>query len=134
MNEMSADAGKGPGSDSKDASPAPAPARSNRAAMMTVFFVVVVDLLGFGIVLPLLPVTGPVVTTVTLPAVEVALMALVAPLTGPVVTDTSPLTELASRPLPVVGATRIPRAPQRDQSPCPCPAPPGVCLGRRWGL
>ncbi len=56
MNEMNADAGKGPGSESQDA--LPTPARSNRAAMMTVFFVVVVDLLGFGIVLPLLPVTG----------------------------------------------------------------------------
>ncbi len=33
-------------------------AKSDRAAMMIVFFIVVVDLLGFGIVLPLLPVTG----------------------------------------------------------------------------
>src|SRR5438552_5030090 len=32
----------------------PAP-RSNRSAMMIVFLVVVIDLLGFGIVLPLLP-------------------------------------------------------------------------------
>src|SRR5579862_5279035 len=30
-------------------------ARSNRSAMMIVFLVVVIDLLGFGIVLPLLP-------------------------------------------------------------------------------
>src|SRR5947209_5163804 len=37
------------------ATPAP---KSNRAAMMIVFLVVVVDLLGFGIVLPLLPLTG----------------------------------------------------------------------------
>jgi DHA1 family tetracycline resistance protein-like MFS transporter len=35
-----------------------APASGQRSAMMIVFFVVVVDLLGFGIVLPLLPVTG----------------------------------------------------------------------------
>jgi MFS transporter, DHA1 family, tetracycline resistance protein len=41
-------------------SPAPTAAvpKSNRSAMMIVFLVVVVDLLGFGIVLPLLPVTG----------------------------------------------------------------------------
>jgi MFS transporter, DHA1 family, tetracycline resistance protein len=37
--------------------PATAP-KSNRSAMMIVFLVVVVDLLGFGIVLPLLPLTG----------------------------------------------------------------------------
>src|SRR5262249_51741435 len=36
---------------------ASAPA-SNRSAMMTVFLIVVVDLLGFGIVLPILPITG----------------------------------------------------------------------------
>src|SRR5437763_14162875 len=34
------------------------PVKSNRSAMMLVFFIVVIDLLGFGIVLPLLPVTG----------------------------------------------------------------------------
>src|SRR5437667_1686299 len=32
-----------------------APPRSNRSAMMIVFLVVFIDLLGFGIVLPLLP-------------------------------------------------------------------------------
>lgn len=32
-----------------------APAKPNRAALFTVFFVVVIDLLGFGIVLPLMP-------------------------------------------------------------------------------
>src|SRR5262245_18559757 len=31
---------------------------TNRSAMMTVFLIVVVDLLGFGIVLPILPITG----------------------------------------------------------------------------
>src|SRR5438552_8259597 len=32
-----------------------APPRSNRSAMMIVFLVVFIDLLGFGIILPLLP-------------------------------------------------------------------------------
>ena len=41
------------------ATPTPAaPAKSARSAMLIVFLVVVVDLLGFGIVLPILPVTG----------------------------------------------------------------------------
>src|SRR5687767_7988920 len=34
----------------------PTPAASNRAALLIVFIVVFIDLLGFGIVLPLLPV------------------------------------------------------------------------------
>jgi MFS family permease len=38
--------------------PAAEPARSSRAALFTVFLVVVIDLLGFGIVLPLLPRLG----------------------------------------------------------------------------
>jgi MFS transporter, DHA1 family, tetracycline resistance protein len=38
--------------------PAAAPAPSNRAAMLIVFLVVFIDLLGFGIVLPMLPVIG----------------------------------------------------------------------------
>jgi MFS transporter, DHA1 family, tetracycline resistance protein len=42
-------------SEPKPMSPA---APSNKKAMIIVFFVVVVDLLGFGIVLPILPVTG----------------------------------------------------------------------------
>src|SRR5437879_318260 len=40
-----------------DTATPPAP-KSNRSAMMTVFLIVVVDLLGFGIVLPILPITG----------------------------------------------------------------------------
>src|SRR5579862_325546 len=35
--------------------PADAPPTSNRSAMMIVFLVVFIDLLGFGIILPLLP-------------------------------------------------------------------------------
>src|SRR5258705_8917761 len=35
--------------------PAQLPARSNRSALLIVFLVVFIDLLGFGIVLPLLP-------------------------------------------------------------------------------
>jgi DHA1 family tetracycline resistance protein-like MFS transporter len=38
--------------------PGPAPAPSNRSALLIVFLVVFIDLLGFGIVLPLLPVIG----------------------------------------------------------------------------
>src|SRR5947209_374245 len=36
----------------------PAPVASNRSALLIVFLVVFIDLLGFGIVLPLLPVIG----------------------------------------------------------------------------
>lgn len=42
-----------------DAAP-PADPRANRAALLTVFLVVVIDLLGFAIVLPLLPLYGEV--------------------------------------------------------------------------
>src|SRR5438552_12091748 len=38
--------------------PAPPPAQSNRSALLIVFLVVFIDLLGFGIVLPLLPRIG----------------------------------------------------------------------------
>src|SRR5262249_3928499 len=38
--------------------PGPAPAGSNRSALLIVFLVVFIDLLGFGIVLPVLPVIG----------------------------------------------------------------------------
>ena len=39
---------------------APAPQPSNRAALLIVFIVVFIDLLGFAIVLPLLPIIGDV--------------------------------------------------------------------------
>src|SRR6266404_1500267 len=40
------------------AAPTAPPPRGARSALLIVFLVVVVDLLGFGIVLPLLPITG----------------------------------------------------------------------------
>src|ERR1051326_1730769 len=50
------------------------PAKSNRSAMMMVFLIVVIDLLGFGIVLPLLPVTGDEYLTPIFPGDEGAVM------------------------------------------------------------
>src|SRR5256714_8941013 len=43
---------------SETISPPPATAPSSRSALAIVFLVVVIDLLGFGIVLPLLPLYG----------------------------------------------------------------------------
>jgi MFS family permease len=45
---------------------------SNKSALLIVFFVVVVDLLGFGIVLPLLPVTGNEYAKALFPEMEAA--------------------------------------------------------------
>src|SRR5262245_3510481 len=49
--------------------------KSNRSAMMTVFLIVVVDLLGFGIVLPILPITGREYLTPLFPGDDEAAMA-----------------------------------------------------------
>lgn len=57
--------------------PAALPAKSNRSAMMTVFFIVVVDLLGFGIVLPILPITGREYLTPLFPDSEEARGAMI---------------------------------------------------------
>src|SRR5271156_722993 len=52
------------------ATPPEAPPRSNRSAMMIVFLVVFIDLLGFGIVLPLLPRIAEEYVTRVLPQQE----------------------------------------------------------------
>ncbi|MFM7097731.1 MAG: MFS transporter [Gemmataceae bacterium] len=46
----------------------PAPAKSNKFALLMVFLVVFIDLLGFGIVLPLLPIYGDQYVSRVLPA------------------------------------------------------------------
>ena len=46
----------------------PAPAKSNKFALLMVFLVVFIDLLGFGIVLPLLPIYGDQYVARVLPA------------------------------------------------------------------
>src|SRR5438094_5524677 len=47
--------------------PAPPPAPSPRSALLIVFLVVFIDLLGFGIVLPLLPLIGDTYVSAVIP-------------------------------------------------------------------